>query len=69
MKTIDIKGNRETIVERTDYPPAKVKAIPPSAPNATIRTGGDRHTVKRMNPSSASAKSARVPTALVHTGS
>ena len=27
MKTIDIKGNKETIVERSDYPPEKVKEI------------------------------------------
>ena len=27
MKTIDIKGTRETIIERGDYPPEKVKSI------------------------------------------
>ena len=27
MKTIDIKGNKEVIVERSDYPPEKVKKI------------------------------------------
>ena len=27
MKTIDIKGNKETIIERSDYPPEKVKEL------------------------------------------